>query len=405
MTEENKENQNQEEENFEQLLKESFALEKKHLSPGEKIEAPVVSIGNDWTLLGIGGKGEGFIATEELKDKEGNLYVSVGDVIRAYFLKTENGEMHFTTQVSSGPAARTMLHDAMEEHIPLEGTISKAIKGGFEVTLSGGARAFCPFSHMGIRRDADKEKYVGQTLNFYVIEVKGRSATLSRKEIVEAEHEARVKDLKETLNLGDRVHGVVTSIPKKGFGAFIDFGGVEGLLPISEIAWERTAKVEDVLKVGQEVDVVIKSMDWDKEKVSLSLRETLQNPWDSAAENFPVGSYHTGKVCRIAQFGAFISLAPTIDGLIHISKLSGGDKKIQHPQDVLKVGQEIEVKVEKIDLINKRISLIPADLSRAEDEKAETITRYTEKQDGDDFNGLGALGEALKKAKEEKEGK
>ena len=400
MTEENKENLNQEEENFAQMLEESLNREKQRLAPGEKIEAPIVSIGNDWTLLGIGGKGEGFIATDELKDKEGNLYVSAGDVIRAYFLKTENGEMHFTTQVSSGPAAKTMLNDAMKEHIPLEGTISKAIKGGFEVTLTGGARAFCPFSHMGIRRDANKEDYVGLTMNFYVIEVKGRSATLSRKEIVEAEHEEIVRELKETLNLGDRVHGKVTSI--LDFGAFVDFGGVEGLLPISEIAWERTAKVKDVLKVGQEVDVIIKSMDWEKEKFSLSLRETLPNPWDSAAENFPVGSYHVGKVCRIQPFGAFVNLAPTIDGLIHVSKLSNGDKRVQNPKDVLSEGQEIEVKVEKIDLINRRISLVPASISRAEDEKKETLSRYAEKQENEDLGGLGALGEALKKAKENK---
>ncbi len=402
MTEENKENLNQEEENFAQMLEESFNREKHRLTPGEKIEAPIVSIGNDWTLLGIGGKGEGFIATDELKDKEGNLYVSVGDVIRAYFLKTENGEMHFTTQVSSGPAAKTMLNDAMKEHIPLEGTISKAIKGGFEVTLTGGARAFCPFSHMGIRRDANKEDYVGLTMNFYVIEVKGRSATLSRKEIVAEEHAEIVKELKETLNLGDRVHGKVTSI--LDFGAFIDFGGIEGLLPISEISWERTAKVKDVLKVGQEVDVVIKSMDWEKEKFSLSLRETLPNPWDTAAENFPVGSYHTGKICRLAQFGAFVSLTPTIDGLIHISKLGEG-KKIQHPQDVVKIGQEIEVKVEKVDMINKRISLIPASISRAEDERKETLNRYAEKQENEDLGGLGALGEALKKARQDKDSK
>lgn len=402
MTEENKENLNQEEENFAQMLEESFNREKHRLTPGEKIEAPIVSIGNDWTLLGIGGKGEGFIATDELKDKEGNLYVSVGDVIRAYFLKTENGEMHFTTQVSSGPAAKTMLNDAMKEHIPLEGTISKAIKGGFEVTLTGGARAFCPFSHMGIRRDANKEDYVGLTMNFYVIEVKGRSATLSRKEIVAEEHAEIVKELKETLNLGDRVHGKVTSI--LDFGAFIDFGGIEGLLPISEISWERTAKVKDVLKVGQEVDVVIKSMDWEKEKFSLSLRETLPNPWDTAAEKFPVGSYHTGKICRLAQFGAFVSLTPTIDGLIHISKLGEG-KKIQHPQDVVKIGQEIEVKVEKVDMINKRISLIPASISRAEDERRETLNRYAEKQENEDLGGLGALGEALKKARQDKDSK
>lgn len=391
MNNENETN-NEQEENFEELLNQSFANEMTRLEPGQKVEAAIVKIAPEWTFIGIGGKGEGCIPSNELKDKDGNFFVKEGDIIRAYFLKSEDGEMRFTTQVGSGPAARTMLNDAMNEHIPLEGTISKAIKGGFEVILTGGARAFCPFSHMGLRRTADKEDYTGSVLNFYVIELKGRSATLSRKEIAEAERKEKIKELKETLNLGDRVAGKVTSIQK--FGAFVDFGGVEGLLPISEISWERTAKVSDILSVGQPVEVIIKSMDWENEKFSLSLKDTLPNPWDTAAETYTVGSYHNGKVSRFAPFGAFINLSPAVDGLIHISKLSG-DKKIKNPEDVLTIGQEIEVKVDKIDVINKKISLIPASLSREEDEKQETISKY-QTEDSNSSGRFGTFGEILK---------
>lgn len=401
----NKTNHTEEtEENFEEMLKQSYSKQPSRIEPGQKIEAAIVKITPEWTFLGVGGKGEGCLASSELKDAEGNYFVKEGDVIRAYFLHSENGEMRFTTRIGSGPAARAMLEDACREHIPVEGTVSQELKGGFGITLSGGARAFCPFSHMGIRREENKADYIGTVMNFFVLECTQRSTLLTRKELAEKERQEKLEVLKKTLSEGDKVKGVVTSIQK--FGAFVDIGGVEGLLPVSELAWDRTEKVSDRLSVGQPVEVIIKNLDWANEKFSLSLKDTLPNPWDSAAQTWPAGSYHKGKVSRLAPFGAFITLAPGVDGLIHVSRLGGDDRRINHPEEVLSVGQEIEVKVEKVDRANNRISLIPASISRAEDETRATMKRYQAPESREE-KPLGSMGEMLKLqlAKKAKQGK
>jgi len=392
---EDKSNMNEgQEESFAELLAGSSAPVR--LVPGEKVEAKIVKITPDWTFIDINAKGEGCLPSKELTDKDGNFFVKEGDIIRAYFLRTEEGEMRFTTQIGSGPAARNMLGDAMREHILIEGTVSNEIKGGFDITLTGGARAFCPFSHMGLRRDEKKSDYVGLTLNFYVLEMKGRSATLTRREIVEAEQMKKVEALKDTLQLGDKISGVVTSIQK--FGAFVDIGGVEGLLPISELAWERVENVGDILKKGQQVEVIIKKIDWENSKFSLSLKDTLPDPWDKAEEIFQPGSFHKGKVSRIVPFGAFISLMPGVDGLIHISSLSR-DHKVKSPEEVLKVGQEVEVCIERMDRLNNRLSLSLAQFKKEESEKEETIERYTDSGNEERFGTN--LGEMLKRKLEE----
>jgi len=392
---EDKSNMNEgQEESFAELLAGSSAPVR--LVPGEKVEAKIVKITPDWTFIDINAKGEGCLPSKELTDKDGNFFVKEGDIIRAYFLRTEEGEMRFTTQIGSGPAARNMLGDAMREHILIEGTVSKEIKGGFDITLTGGARAFCPFSHMGLRRDEKKSDYVGLTLNFYVLEMKGRSATLTRREIVEAEQMKKAEALKDTLQLGDKISGVVTSIQK--FGAFVDIGGVEGLLPISELAWERVENVGDILKKGQQVEVIIKKIDWENSKFSLSLKDTLPDPWDKAEEIFQPGSFHKGKVSRIVPFGAFISLMPGVDGLIHISSLSR-DHKVKSPEEVLKVGQEVEVCIERMDRLNNRLSLSLAQFKKEESEKEETIERYTDSGKEERFGTN--LGEMLKRKLEE----
>ena len=234
---------------------------------------------------------------------------------------------------------------------------------------------------------------------FEVIEFGGRNVVLSRRSIVEAERRERNEALKLVLHEGDRVKGTVTSLQK--FGAFVDIGGVEGLLPVSELAWGRTEKTSDVLSVGQPVEVQIKRLDWENERISLSLKDILPNPWDTAAISWPVGSYQKGRVSRLTTFGAFISLGDGVDGLIHVSRLGNGEKRIGHPEEVLKAGQEIEVRVESVDSVAKKISLAPADVSRAEDEHAETMAKYRG-QDTDTNSSLGSLGETLKKALEQK---
>ena len=380
---------------FEQTYKEPTRME-----PGQKVEAAIVNITPEWALIEVGGKGEGYIDINELKDAEGNLLVKTGDKVRAYFLHTEEGEMRFTTKIGTGPAARAQLMDAFKNHIPMEGKVSKELKGGFEIIISGGMRAFCPYSQMGIRRDENKEAYIGATMIFFIIECDRRDVVLSRREIVEKERQEKIAVLKETLQEGHKVRGVVTSIQK--FGAFVDIGGVEGLLPVSELAWGRTEKVSDLLTAGQPVEVIIKNLDWDNRRISLSLKDTLPNPWDTAAQKWPAGSYHTGKVSRLAPFGAFVTLGDGVDGLIHVSRL-GGEKRINHPEDVLKAGQDIEVRVEAVDPANKRISLVPAELSREEDETAATMQKYQKQETKvSEEPAMGSMGEQLKRQMEQR---
>lgn len=386
------------EENFADLFEKSYK-EPSRLEPGHKVEAPIVKLTPEWALIEVGGKGEGYVDINELKDADGNLIAKEGDVVRAWFLRSEEGEMRFTTRIGTGPAARAQLADAFKEHLPLAGKVAGEIKGGFEITLPGGLRAFCPFSQMGIRRDESREAYIGVELPFYILELDRRNIVLSRREIVEQDRQARIEELKTTLNIGDKVRGTVTSIQK--FGAFVDIGGVEGLLPVSELAWTRTEKTSDRLAAGQLVEVIIKSLDWQNGRISLSLKDALPNPWDSAAQNWPAGSYHKGRVSRLAPFGAFVTLGDGVDGLIHVSRL-GGERRVNHPEDVLKAGQEIEVLVEAVDVNNRRISLVPAEVSRDEAEKAETMKKYQQPDQPAGDEPMGSLGEQLKRQLEEK---
>lgn len=385
------------EENFAEMFEKSYK-EPSRMEPGHKVEAPIVKITKEWALIEVGGKGEGYIAIEELKDAEGNLIANEGDVVRAWFVRSEEGEMRFTTRIGAGPAARAQLEDAFTSHLPVQGKVAREIKGGFEITLAGGLRAFCPFSQMGIRREENKEVYIGTDMVFFILELDRRNIVLTRKEIVEKERAEKIAALKDTLQEGHKVRGTVTSIQK--FGAFVDIGGVEGLLPVSELAWSRTEKVSDLLSVGQPVEVIIKNLDWDNRRISLSLKDALPNPWDAAAQTWPAGSYQKGKVSRLAPFGAFVALGEGVDGLIHVSRLGSGEKRVNHPEEVLQVGQEIEVLVESVDARNKRIALVPADISRAEAEHAETMKKY--QQDGSPAEPMGSLAEQLKRSFENK---
>jgi small subunit ribosomal protein S1 len=233
-----------------------------------------------------------------------------------------------------------------------------------------------------------------------ITEYTEKNVVLSRKVILEEERENKKQELKTELKEGMKIKGTVASIQK--FGAFVNIGGVEGLIPVSEIAWGRTEKVSDVLSMGQEVEVIIKSIDWGKDRISLSLKDALPDPWDSVADRYPAGSFHAGTVARLMPFGAFVTLGQGVDGLIPISKLGAG-KRISHPKEVLKEGQSIEVKIEVFDREKKRLSLSLAEISREEEEAAATLKSYQE-QAKEAPKNLGSLGELLK-AKMEQKGK
>jgi small subunit ribosomal protein S1 len=386
------------EEDFAAMLEQSLVKRQK-LQPGQMVEAKIVKISDEWVFLDLGGKGEGYLDKKELIDSSGTITAREGDVIRAYYLSSKDNDLLFTTRIGSGPSVRNQLEDAYRSGVPVEGTLAKEIKGGFEVKI-GTARAFCPFSQTGFRRDEDKTSYIGKTYTFLIMEYSenGRNIVVSRKPILDEEKRTQRQALKESLTEGARVKGTVTSI--QNFGAFIRVGGIEGLLPISELSYARVAKVSDVLSIGQEVDVVIKKLDWEHERFSFSLKDILPDPWDLVQDKFPVGSFHAGTVSRLAPFGAFVTLTDGVDGLIHISKLGGG-KRISHPKEVVKEGQQVEVRIESVDRTNRKISLILAEISRAEEEAAATLKEFQEKQ-SDAPKSLGSMGELLKAQMEKK---
>jgi len=334
------------------------------LKPGEQTQARVLHVSGDWVFLDIGQKGEGVLDRRELADEEGNLVVVPGDIITAWFIGGERGELRFTTKIGGvGAADRSLIEDAWRAGIPVEGSVEKEVKGGFEVKI-GSNRAFAPYSQMSLRRITDAGSYVGKKLKFMILEYAegGRNLIVSHRAILE-EEAARDKELlKETLQTGMTVTATVTSIQK--FGAFVRAGAVEGLLPVSEISWSKVKDVADLLAVGDEISVVVKTIDWDNNKFSFSLKDTLPDPWDTLVQNFPVGSVHSGTVSRLAQFGAFVTLTDGVDGLLHISKIGKG-KRISHPREVLKEGEALEVIVEGVDRDNRRISLAMAETVRA----------------------------------------
>jgi len=382
------------EESFEELFNQSF-VEPAYFKPGDRVKAEVITIMKDWVFIDLGGKSEGAIAADEFLDDEGRCSVKEGDTIAAYFLSARNNEKIFTTRIRGGAAANAHLRDVYENGIPVEGVVEKEVKGGFEVKLAGTVRAFCPFSQMGPHRIEDAEPFIGQTLTFKIIEYgeKGRNIIISNRAILEEERRKQKEVLRESLKEGMTVKGEITSIRK--FGAFVDIGGIEGLIPISEVSWGRVEDINGVLSVGQEVEVAIMKLDWDSDRYSFSLKEIQPDPWQDMPVKYPEGSTHRGKVARLVQFGAFITLEPGIDGLLHISEL-GKTKRIKHPGEVLEQGQSIEVKIGKIDQEAKRVSLLLV-AHEEESEDADAYKAHMTTGSGKDTGSLGTLGDLLRK--------
>jgi len=359
MTSDEKEFDPTENEDFAALLKESLGMTAARLEPGQKVAAKVLQIGAEWIFLDVGQKGEGILDVRELQDNDGDLPLAVGDTLEAYFVSREGGELRFTTRLGGGSSGTAQLEQAWQSGIPVEGRIEKEIRGGYEVRLPGAVRAFCPYSQLGLGREADPEQVIGQNLSFRISQFseQGRNIVVSHREIVEEERRKLRDQLRETLREGQVVRGTVTNV--RDFGAFVDIGGIEGLLPISEISYGRVEDIHAVLSAGQQLEVAVKSLDWEQNRFSFSLRDTLADPWNKVGTVFAVGTTHTGTVSRLADFGAFVSLDEGLDGLLHISKLGEG-RRIRHPKEVLTVGQQLEVTIEQVDREARRISLAPA---------------------------------------------
>lgn len=393
---------------FAELFSQKETKKLRHLSPGQKVSATIVGISGESVFLDIGGKSEGVMNASELLTKEGTLLAGIGDAIDVYYLQSRSAEQLFTTKVGSG-SNTAHLEEAWRSGIPVAGLVKAEIKGGFEVTLGGGARAFCPYSQMGLRRLEDPAaEYLGTSMTFKIsrFSENGRNIVLSARALLEEAQEEKRQQLREQLAEGQTVEGTVTSI--REFGIFIDIGGIDGLIPASEIGWSRVDNFADSFQVGQQIKAVIKKLDWENNRFSLSYKETLADPWAEVSTMFPEGSIHEGVVARLTQFGAFVSLSPGIDGLIHISKLGAG-RRINHPREVLEQGQNVAVKIESIDPAERRISLAPADYvspEAKEDTERQEYSAYTKaagKKEGETAMGsLGAMLQAKLAAKHKK---
>ena len=379
---------------FAELLDESY-LTPKHFSVGEKIEAAIVKISPEWIFLDLGAKSEGYIDRKEFTDEKGNLTVKEGDKITAYFISSRHSEKLFTTKLLARKSVDEYLINAYRNQIPLEATVEKEIKGGFSVKISASASGFCPYSQMDTKRIEAATTFVGKKLDFIVIEYEdnGRKIILSRRPLLEQIEQEKIKVLKETLQKGMTVRGIVKSV--LDFGAFVDIGGVHALLPVSEMSWGRVEDPKALYPPGTTIEAIIINLDWENDRISLSLKDTLPDPWNDVIARYREGSIYKGKVSRLTDFGAFVTLESGVDGLLHISKLAKG-KKIKHARDVLAADTEVEVKIEKIDRENKRISLDLAgnDTDSSSDNESEDFRNYVAEAP----KTMGTWGDLLKKS-------
>jgi small subunit ribosomal protein S1 len=382
------------EEDFAELLDRTFVAPERY-EPGQKVVARVIKVTPEWIFLDLGRKGEGILATKELADAAGNVEAREGDSVASYFVSSDGSEMLFTTRLGSGSSGAAQLEEAWRSGIPVEGVAVKELKGGFEIRLAGAVRAFCPFSQMGLPRSRGAEDPLGKSAAFRIMQYgeKGRNIVVSNRVLLEEEEERKREASKATLSEGMTVRGKVTSL--RDFGAFVDIGPIEGLLPVSEVGWERVGDIRDVLAVGQELEVAIVRLDWAQQRFTFSLKKTLADPWETAGERFPQGSRHPGKVVRLAAFGAFVSLGGGVDGLLHISKLGGG-KRLKSAAEALRVGQEVEVKVEAVDPAQRRIALSLAGAAETGPAGADEDDYRKYLSSASDSPGVGALGEALR---------
>jgi len=336
---------------------------------GDQITGKIISLGKDAVFVDVGGKAEGVLERAQVSDPEGKLLVKIGDTIEARVVTDAGGVLTLRVKLGGrGPEARAELQQAYELGIPVEGTVTEVIKGGVSVDIAG-VRAFCPASQIDVRFVDDLAVYVGQKLTFRITRYEPRNLVVSRRALLEEDNAKLAVETRKKIEPGAVLRGKIVGF--KPFGAFVDLGGIEGMLHVSELGYARVEKPEDMLTLGQEVDVaVLKIEPGDKgERISLSLKALANDPWRDAAASLTEGTRVRGKITRLQPFGAFVELAPGVEGLVHISELGAG-RRINHPKEVVEVGQEVEASVLSIDPERHRIGL---SLAASNDGNAEDV--------------------------------
>ncbi|MBC8425825.1 S1 RNA-binding domain-containing protein [bacterium] len=345
---------------FEKLLSEQEPASAEQVPEpraGEKLTGVLVQVGETDCFVDYGGRSELPIATPELSDDEGVLRFKVGDTVTAYVVG-KGEDLRLAVKQRAQGKDTTVIEEALASGLPLTGTVKETNKGGFLVML-GDHRAFCPVSQIDDSFVSNPGEWVNRSLEFRVIEFSegGRRLVVSRRALLREEKERLAVETRKTLAIGNVCTGRVIRIMP--YGAFVDIGGIEGLVHVSEISHQRIADPGDVLSEGQEINVKIMDMQnlgqGRSERISLSMRAMEEDPWEGIEDKLKPGEWYDGVVTGLADFGAFVELLPGVRGLIHVSALS--DERVYHPGDVVKEGQQVSVKVIEIDKQRKRVSL------------------------------------------------
>ncbi len=340
-------------ENFEQLLEEYE--QKQGAREGEIVKGTVIDVTKDYVTIDIGYKSEGQVPIEEFVGPEG-VTIAVGDTVDVYLESQENehGQVELSKEKADKLKIWDQINEAVERDELVEGTIQGRVKGGLTVDI--GVKAFLPGSQVDLRPVRNLEKYIGETYQFKVIKFNKRrgNIVLSRRALLEKERAALKTATLEKLEVGMTMKGIVKNITD--YGCFVDLGGIDGLLHITDMSWGRVNHPSEMFEVGDEVEVMVLKFDPKTERVSLGLKQVSEDPWASVADKYHVGDRVKGKVVSLTDYGAFVELEDGIEGLIHISEMSW-TKRVKHPSKVVSIGDIVETVILDIDTENKRISL------------------------------------------------
>ena len=342
-------------ESFAELFEQSEKLSK--LKPGAIVIGTVVDVRNDVVVINAGLKSEGIVPIEQFRNEAGEIDVGVGDEIKVALDSLENG--FGETVLSREKAKRAMVWDELEEVMEagetITGRISGKVKGGFTVDIKD-VRAFLPGSLVDVRPVRDPVYLEGKELEFKIIKLdrKRNNVVVSRRAVVESEHSEEREQLLERLQEGAIVDGVVKNLTD--YGAFVDLGGIDGLLHITDMAWKRVRHPSEVVEVGQEMKVRVLKFDRERNRVSLGLKQLGEDPWDNIARRYPSGARLFGKVSNVTDYGCFVEIEPGVEGLVHVSEMDWTNKNV-NPSKVVQVSDEVEVMVLDVDEERRRISL------------------------------------------------
>ena len=340
------------EDDFESLFEESLQA----VQPGGVVTGKIVDINPTHVVVDVGYKTEGRISVQEFQDRDGTLQVNVGDDVDVFFESPEGdrGEIVLSRQKAESIKVWDRIENAYEQMTPVDGTIVARVKGGFKVDV--GVDGFLPGSHVDIRPTRNLDQFVGKQDRFTILKYNRMrdNVVVSRKVLLEKEREVLKKETLAVIEEGVILEGVVKNITD--YGAFVDVGGIDGILHITDMSWGRVNHPSDLLSLAETIRVVVLKFDKEKERISLGMKQITPDPWESVSERYPVDSKITGKVVGLTDYGAFVELEKGVEGLIHVSEMSWA-KKLSHPSKVVQVGETVEAMVLNVDPARRRISL------------------------------------------------